>query len=58
MHGNFHEKSSESQSRKPKFGVTADLTDKIHDQDMGRDIECLLTWNEKVNSFENYFYIL
>ena len=38
--------------------ITADLTDKIHDQDMGRDIECLLAWNEKVNSFENYFYIL
>ena len=38
--------------------ITADLSDKIHGQDMGRDMECLLTWNDKVNSFENYFYIL
>ena len=38
--------------------IMADLTGKTHDQDMGRDIECLLTWNNKVNSFENYFYIL
>ena len=38
--------------------ITADLTGKTHDQDMGHDIECLLAWNDKVNSFENYFYIL
>ena len=38
--------------------ITADLTGKTHDKDMGHDIECLLVYNDKVNSFENYFYIL
>ena len=38
--------------------ITADLTGKTHDKDMGHDIECLLVYKDKVNSFENYFYIL
>ena len=38
--------------------ITADLTGKTHDKNMGHDIECLLAHNDKVNSFENYFYIL
>ena len=38
--------------------ITADLSGKTDAKDMEHDIECLLAWNNKVNSFENYFYIL
>ena len=50
--------ANEITNNSPRNSITADLTGKTHDKDMGHDIECLLVYNDKVNSFENYFYIL
>ena len=38
--------------------IGADLSVNVHDKHMENDIQCLLTWNDWVNSRRNYVYIL
>ena len=37
--------------------INANLTGKVYGQNMGGDMQCLLTWNKKVNALKT-FYIL